>query len=525
MEPDDGLTTEGDSANHEHSREGQVEARAEPDHGHDHDHWVNSPIEAFPGERVELFSVGIDVGSATCQVLLSRIYLERAGLALSSRYEVVRREIVHAEPQIFTPYLADGLIDAAGVTNFVVGGFAAAGASPDDIDTGVVLFTGEAARRDNAEELGAALAARVGNFVCAAAGHEMEGVLAAHGSGAVARAEETGLYVLNVDIGGGTTKLTLAGPDGVDWSCAIAAGGRLAAFDSDRRIIRLEPRGEAMAERAGLAWALGAIVDDEQIDAVGRVMADGVADHLPFAAEPGSAFGDAAITRFPGYTVAVDSLIVSGGVATFVSDVPSEWRSDLGERFGHHLWNRLAASPFADRFECADGQATVLGASEYSVQVSGNTIHLSDSVALPLRNLAIVRPRLELTTDFTVDDVVDAVEAERENIELAKMAGGVALCVGWQGLPLYRRLSTLADGLVRAAESFLDAGEVFTVVLDGDVARLIGALVDERVGTRNPTMVLDGFDLKPFEFIDVGEVLEPAGVVPIAIKSVLFHQM
>ena len=62
--------------------------------------------------------------------------------------------------------------------------YAAAGMKPGDIDTGVVILTGEALRRENAEAIAALLAEQRGDFVTATAGHHMESMLAAYGSGA-----------------------------------------------------------------------------------------------------------------------------------------------------------------------------------------------------------------------------------------------------------------------------------------------------------------------------------------------------
>ena len=53
---------------------------------------------------------------------------------------------------------------------------------PDDIDTGVVILTGEALRRENSERIARILSEKCGDLVCAAAGHHMEALLAAHGS-------------------------------------------------------------------------------------------------------------------------------------------------------------------------------------------------------------------------------------------------------------------------------------------------------------------------------------------------------
>ena len=77
-----------------------------------------------------------------------------------------------------------------------------------DIDEAVIL-TGEALKRRNARAIADLFADQSGKFVCASAGHHLEAVMAAHGSGAVEYSRRHHKTVLNVDIGGGTTDIAV----------------------------------------------------------------------------------------------------------------------------------------------------------------------------------------------------------------------------------------------------------------------------------------------------------------------------
>ena len=105
---------------------------------------------------------------------------------------------------------------------------------PDDVDTGAVILTGEALRRENAKAIADVLAEVGGEFVCAAAGHHMESMLAAYGSGAAKVSHDRGAPILNIDIGGGTTKLALVENGNVVHTAALHIGGRLAVVDERR---------------------------------------------------------------------------------------------------------------------------------------------------------------------------------------------------------------------------------------------------------------------------------------------------
>ena len=136
--------------------------------------------------------------------------------------------------------------------------YAAAGLKPGDIDTGAVILTGEALRRENAEAIAALLAEQGGDFVSATAGHHMESMLAAYGSGASKVSHDEGKRILNIDIGGGTTKLAIVEKGDVIATAAVHIGGRLQVVDDIGRIVRLDPAGRFHARAGRLLLARAA---------------------------------------------------------------------------------------------------------------------------------------------------------------------------------------------------------------------------------------------------------------------------
>src|SRR6478735_272938 len=185
------------------------------DADHDHDHFefdADGPLEDNPiwiQDHVTLVTVGIDIGSSGTQVIFSRINLRRYGEDLTSRYYVVSRETLYQSPNALTPYQSEERIDDAALGKIIDEAYTAAGLHPDQIDTGAVILTGEALRRENAQGIAKVLSEQGGEFVCATAGHHMESMLAAYGSGASRVSHDEDKRVLNIDIGGGTTKLAL----------------------------------------------------------------------------------------------------------------------------------------------------------------------------------------------------------------------------------------------------------------------------------------------------------------------------
>src|SRR5437899_4347992 len=125
-----------------------------------------------------------------------------------------------------------------------------------DIDSGAVILTGEAIKRRNARAIADLFSEEAGRFVCASAGHHMECQLSAHGSGAVALSRGHAATLLNVDIGGGTTKLTLIEQGRIIATAATAVGGRLVVEDPKQGLTRIEGPARDVAASLGIELKL-----------------------------------------------------------------------------------------------------------------------------------------------------------------------------------------------------------------------------------------------------------------------------
>src|SRR6202012_4858595 len=159
-------------------------------------------------------------------------------------------------------YASEERIDERRLGEIIDQAYAAARVGPDEIDTGVVILTGEALRRENAQAIAAVIAEKGGDFVTATAGHHMEAMLAAYGSGAARVSSDEDKRILNIDIGGGTTKLALVEKGKVIATAAVHVGGRLQVVDEAGAIVRLDPAGKHHAKRAGFDWSRGARAGD-----------------------------------------------------------------------------------------------------------------------------------------------------------------------------------------------------------------------------------------------------------------------
>jgi ethanolamine utilization protein EutA len=504
-----------------------------PDADHDHDDFTPGALEEnaiWIQDNVWLTSVGIDIGSAGTQVIFSRLHLRRLGEELSSRYYVVSRETLFQSPIAFTPYgnvevpAGAERIDEQALGAIIDEAYAGARILPSEVDTGVVILTGEALRRENAEGIANVLAEHGGDFVCTTAGHHMEAMLAAYGSGAARVSHDTGQRLLNIDIGGGTTKLAVLEDGRVVATAAIHIGGRLQVVDPAGRIVRLDPAGKMLAAEAGFNWNPGDHAAPEEMVHLADWMADtlivAIRQRLPAAlaeklylTEPICELGR------------IDGIMISGGVGEFVYGRETRDFGDMGRLLGRALRQRIDAGaiawPLLPPGECI--RATALGASEYSVQLSGSTIYVSDPRALlPRRNLQVLRPRFDCSGEIDPDRLAAAIRAEFGSFDLEEGESDAALAFRWAGAPSYARLSAFASGLAKGLAKSIAAHRPLYIVLDGDVAQMLGAILKEEMGVANPALVIDGIVLHEFDFVDLGRIRMPSFTVPITIKSLVF---
>src|SRR4051795_1161669 len=419
---------------------------------HDHDHFEfdeDGPIEQNPiwlQDHVTLVSVGIDIGSSGTQVIFSRINLRRYGEDLTSRYYVVSRETLYQSPVALTPYQNEERIDDAGLGRIIDDAYAGAGLRPDQIDTGAVILTGEALRRENAAGIAKILSEQGGEFVCATAGHHMESMLAAYGSGASRVSHDENKRILNIDIGGGTTKLALVEKGHVIATAAFHVGGRLQVVDEKGTIVRLDPAGRFHARQAGFDWHKGDVIDTKLLDKVADVMAEEFAAALmqrPMSSPVSHLYLTDPILDFG----RIDGIMFSGGVGEYVYGRETRDFGDMGRRLGQAIRRQVDAGalpwPLLAAGECI--RATALGASEYSVQLSGNTSYISKpGELLPRRNLQVLQPAFDPGEVVDAKALAQAIRAHFTSFDLIEGEGEVALALRWSGAPSYERISALA---------------------------------------------------------------------------------
>lgn len=472
--------------------------------------------------NVVVVTVGVDIGSSTSHLMFSRVHMQRMGEGAATRFVAVGREVLWKSPIIFTPYIDADTIDADRLEKFLVLAYREVGAGPADVDSGAVILTGEALKRKNARAIGELFAKEIGKFVCAGAGHHLEAVLAANGSGTVSRSRRDRQTLLNVDIGGGTTKLALVRDGEIVSTAAIAVGARAFVKDSQRRLTRLDDAGRRVAEHLGLNLAVGELFSEEAEKLVAEEWTNILAG-LIRREPPAGIAADLMLTEPLQSDAVPQAVTFSGGVSEFVYLREAHDFGDMGPALAKML--RRALMTGAITLPVVDpGQgirATAIGASQFAVQVSGD-IYVSDESILPLQNLPVILPAVDLSGEIRPLSVASAIREAATRADFEEGEQPLAVAIHWEGEPTEARVRALAEGIRDGIPRTIEGGVPFAVLADFDIGKTVGRILKEDLSVPGNLVSLDGVAVREFDFVDIAEVMHPAEVIPVVIKALLF---
>ena len=470
-------------------------------------------------DNVAFTTVGIDIGSSTSHLLFAKVALQRQSQGLSSRFVVIGREIVWRSPILLTPFLPDGTIDAAELGEFIRRCYGEAGFTQSEIDSGAVILTGEAIKRKNARAIDELFAADAGKFVCATAGHKLECRLAAHGSGAVALSKARYACLLHADVGGGTTKLALIDRGTILGLSAFAVGGRLVATDAKGAWSRIDHSAQLVADDLGIKISPQLLADQSIRQRIAQRLAEIAADMILDA--PLDRLGQSLLLteRLP-RGPSPSGITFSGGVAEYMFGHESGEFGDIAKLLATELAGELSrrcSLPLIDPGQRI--RATVIGASQFTVQVSGKTIYLPDPYVLPVHNVPVIRIDVEAAGDLL--HVITAIRGGLEELDLERNPR-LAIAFSWRGDPEHSRLKTAGEGILQALAPLQDRIKLLLLMIDGDIGKTFGRILHRELNWPGKIVSIDGMELQELDFVDVGELIVPPGVVPVVIKSLLF---
>ena len=435
-----------------------------------------------------LRSLGLDVGTTTTQLIISRLKIQNQASGFSvPQLAITEREILYRSPVYFTPLVGQNLVDGAAIRKIVEREYEAAGIRREDLDTGAVIITGETSRKENARAVLENLSEFAGNFVMATAGPDLESVLAAKGAGAVEFSARTGKTVLHMDIGGGTSNLALIENGKITATGCLNVGGRLLKFDENGNVIYTSPVLEGFPQ--GVEEAVEILV--QVLEMAACLREETALFHHFWTKE--CPVGDW-LQRVPKEDLVIS---FSGGVADCIEKSHDDFAfGDIGVSLGRAIRkSKLCQGQY--RLGDQTIRATVIGAGCHSAQLSGSTVYYQN-VEFPLKNLPVVR--------ISQPSQLQQRLATQDTTPVIAMEGAAS--------PNYSAVVQLAEEILAAVGD----APVY-VALEQDMAKALGQAMALRLPKGRPCLCIDNVHLEDGSFLDVAAPVGPA--LPVVIKTLI----
>lgn len=480
-------------------------------------------IKKFEPQSEEILSAGIDIGTSTTKIVISQFSLQNmAGGTHMPRIEIIDKKVIHRSPIYRTPLLNPTTINIQAVETLVQMEYDRAGITANAIKTGAVIITGETATKQNAEQMVHQLSNKAGDFLVATAGPDLEGIIAAKGSGAYDYSKKTGKAIANIDIGGGTANVAVYKSGRLLGTCTLHIGGRLIEF-TQTKISSISP---PIKKLFGQWRSLVKEGDSRNLPEI-KKLTDYMAAVIARMLKKKLRVADKVLLlgHEPNWQDEIETIMFSGGISECMYNHENTSSEDANyDDIGKQLAISLTESEELAEWKWIHPEetvrATVLGAGTQTTEISGATIQVDES-DLPLRNLPVYQIPIGFQLESGLNQLEKSVETAIEMYDPNRE--GINFALYFTEIPYLRfqDIQAFAAAILQSMKRKVNMNQPLVIVLESDHAKVLGQTLKVQ-SPEQRVICIDQIQVEHGDYIDIGHLLQTS-VVPVVIKTLTFH--
>ncbi len=470
-----------------------------------------------------ILSVGIDIGTTTTSMIVSKLAVENTAMVyMAPNVELTAKEIIYRSPVYLTPLLDQETLDGDEIKRIIEKEYDSAGIRPEDVDSGAVIITGESALKENARLITDKLSEFAGDFVVATAGPDLESIIAGRGAGAESFSKTYGCVTANLDIGGGTTNISVFNCGDLVGQTCIDVGGRLIKYNKKREITYVSKRFNDVGKERNIYVVPEMMVDDNKLALAGDLLADVILDalhqeHYSFTKIATTNNSKKLTLPYP-----IQYISFSGGVADcyYKNEEDMYKYDDLGPCIAKALREKLPSEPYEVIEPRETIRATVVGAGIYTTEVSGSTISYTDEI-FPIKNLPVFK------IGERAEEALYEADTHIAKEELKWFVGQsqnerIGICIKGKQKASYDDIINLSKALIEIDETSLGEDMPLIVLCENDMAKALGQILRRYMSRQKCVLCLDKIKMGSGDYIDIGKPILGGIAVPIVIKTLIF---
>lgn len=449
-----------------------------------------------------IYSTGIDIGTTTTHLIISKLFVSvKEGFGCAPKVEIDKKEILYMSKIYFTPLETNGIISAKGVKKIIDNEYKKADISPEMLKSGAVIVTGESAKKRNAKNLLFEISKYAGDFIVAEAGGESESILAGKGIGAQSLSENELSTVCSIDIGGGTTNIAVFDSGEVKAASCIDVGGRLVKTKKENDKIIVDGISESI-----LPLFKKKHIEIRKNDILTQTLQERIVNSL----------WERILEELVSLPKA-DKYIFSGGVGECIKSRYNDFEfNDLGVL----LAKRIEESDFYKNTNCEKAEnsirATVIGAGNFSFEISGSTIsHFG--CKLPIRNIPCIKINVK-----NCDDIKNCTDNLSAKIRKSNLNKNVAIAFEGYNTITFDDMMNLSQKIANECIDLIKRNLPIIVLIDKDIGKAMGICLRKALPKDYPLLAIDCVSADDGDYLDIGESVGNGKAVPVAIKKLVF---